>query len=387
MHLWSGRNERNGRVMKYCKRCLEPDTRPDCHFDDEGICLPCRYQETAHLIDWEARHKVLLEIAAWAKTTNVSGYDCVIPVSGGKDSHRQALYVRDELGLKPLLVSCAYPPEEQTERGAHNLANLVELGFDVIWVNPGPETWKRMMRFVFLEFGNLYKASELAIYATAPRIATAYNIPLVVYGENPALSWGSHGGSTDGDANMLRMSNTLKGGDLSPYTDAGFPLNALYWYTYPSEREVERAGLRMIYLGYYIPDFNDEVNSRIALEHGLEGRGGEDSIPEDTGMIYFADALDCDFIMVNQMLKHMKFGFGKTSEQCSGAIRAGRMTREEGVELTRRFDGRCAPRYVRRFCEYLGITEEQFWEVAERYRNPDLWERRDGKWELRYPPE
>ena len=86
------------------------------------------------------------DIAAWARTRNVSGYDCVIPVSGGKDSHRQALYCRDELGLKPLLATCAYPPEEQTERGAHNIANLISLGFDCVYVSPGPETWRKAMQ-------------------------------------------------------------------------------------------------------------------------------------------------------------------------------------------------------------------------------------------------
>jgi hypothetical protein len=149
--------------MRYCKRCLEPDTRPDCLFDDEGICFPCRYLETVGSIDWKARRAELDEIAQWGRDRNVSGYDCIIPVSGGKDSHRQALYCRDELGLKCLLVSCSYPPEQLTDRGAHNLANLVSLGFDCITISPGPETWRRLMRGGFHVWGNMFKSTELAL--------------------------------------------------------------------------------------------------------------------------------------------------------------------------------------------------------------------------------
>lgn len=372
--------------MQYCKRCLEPDTRPDAIFDDDGICFPCRYLEREPDIDWSARRAELEEIAEWGRARNVSSYDCLIPVSGGKDSHRQAIYCRDELGLKPLLVSCSYPPEEQTERGADNLENLINLGFDCTFISPGPETWRNLMREGFRRWGNIYKSTELPLYTCAPRVAIAYHIPLVIYGENPALSWGSAGGSFDGDANSMKNSNTLKGGDNEWMYQAGATDDELYWYTYPPEDDFERAGLRMIYLGYYIPDFNDFVNGPVAVKNGLKCREGFDADPENVGQITNFDALDCDFIAVNQMIKMMKFGFGKVSEQCSGAIRAGRMTRDEALEMTRRHDGNCAPRYIENFCNYVQISEEEFWEVAETYRDPKIWEQQDNNWSLRNPP-
>ncbi|MGE0254647.1 MAG: N-acetyl sugar amidotransferase [Alphaproteobacteria bacterium] len=371
--------------MRYCKRCLEPDTRPDCVFDAEGICLPCRYQERLHEIDWAARRRELDEIAAWAKTTNVSGYDCIIPVSGGKDSHRQALFARDELGMRPLLVSCAYPPEEQTERGAANLANLIGLGFDAHVVSPAPQTWKALMRFAFRRFGNFYKVTELALYATAPKFALMFQIPLLIYGENPALSWGSAGGSFDGDANRMKYSNTLQGGDISPYVAAGFDPAEMFWYRYPSDQDIARAGLRMIYLGYYMADFNDLTNGRIAVEHGLQPRLGEDAVLEEIGQITTYDALDCDFVQVNQMLKYVKLGFGKASEQASGMVRAGRMTRDEAVAVARRYDGKVGHRYIRRLCDFLQISEDEFWDVVERFRNHDIFERDGNEWRHRYP--
>lgn len=374
--------------MIYCKRCLEPNTRPDSLFDEEGICYPCRYKETGiPNIDWEARRRELDEIAAWAKTTNVSGYDCIIPVSGGKDSHRQALFARDELGLRPLLISSAYPPEEQTERGAANMANLIELGFDSYVVSPAPDIWRRLMRVGFFKFGNIYKSTELALYATAPKFAIMFRIPLLIYGENPALSWGSAGGSMDGDANRLKYNNTLKGGDLTPYTEEGYDLKELYWYRYPSDDDVERAGLRMIYLGYYMSDFNDWTNAEVAMDNGLVPRTGVDATPEDIGQLTPYDALDCDFVQVNQLLKYLKLGFGKASEQMSGFIRGDLMNREEAVQLARELDGRCAPRYILKLCDFLRIDEETFWKVAEEYRNKDIWEPDGNDWRLKYPLE
>ena len=371
--------------IAYCKRCLEPNTRPDSIFDEEGVCLPCRLVETADQIDWVARRRDLEEIVAWGRSRNVSGYDCIVPVSGGKDSHRQAMFCRDELGLNPLLVSCGYPPEQQTERGADNIGNLISLGFDCIYVSPAPETWRGLMRAGFEVWGNMFKSTELALYASAPKVATAWHIPLVFYGENPSLSWGSAGGSMNEDANQLRFSNTLKGGDVSWLLEAGFNLKELYWYRYPTDAEVARAQLRMVYLGYFIPDFNDTINGKLAMAWGLKPREGQDAISEDIGQVTTFDALDDDFVIVNQMLKQLKFGFGKTSEQCSGLIRSGQMTRAEGVELTNKYDGKCAHRYLKAFCDYIGVDEDEFWENAERWRNREIWQQNGNVWTLKYP--
>lgn len=371
--------------IQYCRRCTEPNTRPDSVFDAEGICYPCRYTETVPGIDWEVRRRELEEIASWGRSRNVSGYDCIIPVSGGKDSHRQSLYCRDELGLKPLLVSLAYPPEHQSERGAHNIANLIDLGFDCIYVSLKPDTWRRMMRHAFLTWGNIYKSTELPLYASVHRVAIMYHIPLMVYGENPALSWGSAGGSLDGNANRLKYNNTLRGGDLTWLLEGGFTLQDLYWSMFPSDADIERSGLRPIYLGYYIHDFNDWVNGETAIAHGLEPRKGKDAVPEETGEINTWDALDDDFVIVNQFLKFLKFGFGKTLESVGAAVRNGIMSRDEAVELIWKYDGKCADRYIRRLCRYLDISEEEFWRVAESYRNPALWMKDEHGWRLRYP--
>ena len=368
--------------MKFCKKCVQPDTRPDVIFNENGVCYPCEYHATLDQINWADRKKELLEIAKWGKEHCKSNYDCIVAVSGGKDSTRQSMYVRDELGLRPLLVSCTYPPEQQTEVGAHNLANLIQLGFDTISIGPAPETWKELMKQGFLRFGNWCRSTEMALYAVTPKVAVAYNIPLVFLGENPSLTWGCYGGSLDGDGNKMKYNHTLGGGDPTPLLSEGITKKDVFWYTYPSDHEMERTNLRIVYLGYYIKDFNSYANGEFAIKHGLWIRKGD---PIDTGSLNGFDACDEDFVIINQMLKYVKFGFGKVNDQVCEAIRIGRLNRKEGIELVKKYDGKCHHRYIEKLCQYMNISEEEFWNVIESYRNKDIWERDErGQWKMKF---
>lgn len=363
-------------TIRWCKTCVETNTRPTTKFDDEGICVACRNtsRHAAERIDWVGRTGELHEIVASAKAANVSGYDCIIGVSGGKDSTRQAIFAR-ELGLRPLLVCCSYPPEQQTDRGVHNLANLISLGFDTLVVTPAPGTSKELMRFCFKTYGNLFNATELALYGSLPLTATAYNIPLILLGENPGLAWGTDVGSSDYDGNRMKYMNTLRGGNPRQFAPPAMSDAELYWYYYPEDESLARAKIRIVYLGYFMPDFNDHTNSKVAIEHGLEVRKGADAAPESMGGIYPYVALDDDFVIVNQMLKYLKFGFGKATQEVGSAIRFGLMTRDEGVEVVRRLDGRCADTYIQALCDYLEMSHEEFWETASKFVNRELFER------------
>lgn len=372
--------------IRWCKRCVETSTRPTTQFDSEGVCQACRNtsDKAAEVIDWDERNRKLSEIVAWAKSRNVSGYDCIIGVSGGKDSTRQALFAR-EIGLKPLLVSCVYPPEQITDRGVDNLANLISLGFDTITVAPAPGISKAMSLHCFKTFGNLVNASELALFGSLPIAALAYNIPLILLGENPGLAWGNNVGSLDFDGNKMRNLYTLRGGDPHQFSPGNIPDEMFYWYFYPSEAEMDRANTKIVFLGYFMPDFNDHTNAKVGLEHGLKIREGRDAVPENMGGIYPYVALDMDLVIANQMLKYLKYGFGKATQEIGSAIRFGRMSRQEGVEAVKRFDGQCADFYLEQFCSYLEISRDEFWEIAEKFINKDLFkEVSRHKWVPKY---
>lgn len=367
--------------MKYCSKCVQPDTRPGIKFDLSGKCLACQLSENPNKIDWEARNAELADLVKFAKKNNVSGYDCIVGVSGGKDSTRQALFVRDNLGLNPLLVCCSYPPEQVTHIGTHNLSNLISLGFDCISVQPAPLIWKRMLTQGFLKYGNWCKSTEMALYASAPKIAIAYHIPLIFLGENPAIQVGDAGvGSVTGDANKMKYSNTLKGGDPTELMVENIHRNEVFWYFYPSDTEMKRLNMKIRFLGYYWKDFTKLDNASFSVVRGLEIRSDS---PNNTGDIFGFQALDDDFVIVNQMFKYLKFGFGQVTDEVCEEIRCGRMTREKAIELVKKYDGKCSEIYIKKFCNYTGLSLNKFWQVAENFRNKKIWEKTGTKWRLK----
>ncbi len=370
--------------MRYCTHCVQPDTRPGIRFDAEGVCPACRYVETLATVDWDARMQLLKDMVARSLENNHAEYDCIIGVSGGKDSTRQAMYVRDTLGLKPLLVCCSYPPEQLSQRGAHNLGNLISLGFDTISVSPDPITWKKLMRKGFMEYGNWAKPTETALYATVPRYSIAYQIPIAFLGENPATQMGDlNSGSLDWNANKMKHTNTIAAG-AEIYLGDGVARSDIIPYYYPSDTEMEWANTQIIYLGYFWRDFTKVDNAAFSMAHGLEVRT---DTPEERGALHPFEALDEDFVFVNQMIKYFKFGFGKVTDEACELIRFGRMSRAEALLNVEKYDGKCSDEYIRRFCEYIEISRDEFWKIADSYRNPDIFERdASGEWHHTHLP-
>jgi len=365
--------------IKLCRQCVNPVTRPNIHFDEFGLCPVCRYENSkkGKTIDWDARRAELKEICDWGKANTRATYDCIVTVSGGKDSLRQACFARDELGMNPLLVSCMYPPEHQVDLGARNFSNLISLGFDTVSISLNPQLWKRLMREGFFRFGNWAKSTEMALYAIPIHVAIAHQIPLIFYGENPAFTIGEKFGGLDGDASRLKLGNTIKGGP-STILPQDVSKQDSHFYYYPSDEEMAAARLRLIYLGYYMPDWGMVNNGTFAVARGLEVRT-EPS--EMTGDLWGVSSLDEDYSIVNQLFKYLKFGFGRVTDQVCEAINTGMMNREQGLEAIKKYDGKCDISFIQRFCQYLEITEAQFWEVAERYRNHDLWKKSEnGQW-------
>lgn len=365
-----------------CASCVNPSSRPNIQFDKEGICPVCRYEEQkkTQTIDWNSRTEELNKICQWGRKHSKSTYDCIVTVSGGKDSLRQAFYARDTLKMNPLLVSCSYPPEQMTRRGASNISNLVEQGFDTICISPDPQLWKKLMRIGFFKFGNWCRSTEMALYALPIHTAIAYQVPLIFYGENPAFTIGEKHGRIDGDASRLKQGNTISGGPKQLLPDDVTDQEAHFYY-YPSDDDMKAAHLRMIYLGYYMEEWSGRNNAKYAIERGLEVRTNE--TPKMTGDLWGFSCLDEDYSIVNQHLKYVKLGFGRVTDQVCEAISSGAMTREEGLKLVALYDGNCDSVYVKKFCNYLDISEDDFWKTVEEYRNPNLWKKNsNNEWEL-----
>jgi len=358
---------------------MQPDTRPFLSFDNDGVCAACRIHDEIPKIDWSERERQLRKIADWARSNAQGGFDCVVGVSGGKDSHFQAFYARERLGLKALLVNCA--PDNITEVGRQNLENLVQHGFDMISFRPNPKIMRAVTKRAFIEYGNPVKPSEYPLYAVSYQAALRFGIPLIVQGENPASTLGIVDNiDPDDDALNIRYHNTLGGGNSNDWTQEGIELKDLIFYQFPDSVEL-RKRVRAIFLSYYAKEWSYTGNTECSVSFGLHGRPGHD--PDLTGRLSQYCSVDSDMQIVNQMLKYYKFGFGFVTDEVCYYIREGRMSREEGIKLIEQYDGKCGNRYIQEFCKYIGITDEEFWRVTDQWVNKKLFEKNTshGKWE------
>lgn len=367
--------------MRYCKRCVVPDTRPGIYFNEEGICGACLYADEVKKIDWDTRKKELQEIAEWAQNITKSVYDCVVGVSGGKDSTFQAIYARDKLGLRPLLVNSE--PENITEIGKYNIENLKRLGFDVISIRPNPVIMKRLIRKCFYENGNPAKITEYSLTASAFIVANEFKIPLVIQGENDALVLGVRNIGLDADGNALNFNKLdTQSTPLEEFLGDGITEKDLFLYHYDREK-MAKEGFKGVWLQYYAKEWSQSHNAKFAMAHGLKIR--EHFKPEDIGTYASYYQLDSDIWPMNMMLKYIKFGFGQCTDHACYDILAGFITREEAIQLVRRYDGRCATRYIKMICDYIGISAEEFWRVANSYRGPMWRNDEQGEWVLKEP--
>ncbi len=349
--------------MKYCARCCQPDTRPKIVFKD-GICGACHWEEEKKTIDWDARFKELQGIAEWAKgeAKKRGTYDCICGVSGGKDSTFAALYAKKKLGLNVLLINIA--PELITPIGRYNMDNLIGLGFDCITIIVNPNVQKKLMRRDFFKYLQLRICTELPIFATNYMMAKQFNVPLVINGENAALTLGvSADVVPDGDASKIIGVNTVKGRErpweeYADLIDAGeITKEDLYFYTFPTDLSDWNG--KAVWIQYYAQEWSQALNALQARTYGLKFR--EDDMHE-LGRIHPWTALDSDFHIVNQLLKYAKFGFGYATDEVCYDIREGRMTRDEGFELINEFDGLCGDKYIQKLCDWIGISTKDFWD-------------------------
>jgi N-acetyl sugar amidotransferase len=338
---------------------------------DDGVCPACHYIRLSAQVDWQERYEILIDLLKQFPRRSGQHFDCIIGVSGGKDSTRQALFVRDKLGLNPLLVCLGYPPEQVSERGTRNISNLINLGFDVVFSATAPQTWRSLMRESFRRFTNWARSTELALFSAVPQLAIRYGIPLIFWGENPGLQVGDLKtlGRNGYDGNNLRYMNTLSGGGMNWMLESGHHINDLHPFMYPSTEEFDAARLQVVYLGWFMGDWSEVNNALYSCTSGLEIR--EDTVG-NTGDLYGITALDEEWVTLNQMIKYYKFGFGRVTDYVNEDIRFGRTTRDKGIALIEQYDDACSDEYIASFCDYIGITMQDFWAQVHSSLNREL---------------
>ncbi|QOW63520.1 N-acetyl sugar amidotransferase [Campylobacter hepaticus] len=355
--------------MKFCKKCVMPDTKPDLHFDEEGVCDACRSQEAKNQkINWKAREQEFLELVKKHKKHPV--YDCVIGVSGGKDSHFQTIKML-ELGLNPLCV--CFEPSVPTKIGRKNLKNLNKLGVDLIHIKRNPKVYKILAREGFVRTGDTEWQNHLGIFTSVVRTAVNFDIPLMIWGESPQIEYGGPASSKTRntlDRTWLEEFGGLLGNRVSDMIGVqGLLEKDLYFYTYPSDEEIQKVGLTGLFLGYYLK-WDYKVNLKVSQEHGFSTKDR----PVETTYENFEN-LDCYSNHVHDYLKYCKYGFGRASDNACLDIRLGYISREQGVKLVNKYDGRVPHKAIKKYLKFSGFNQEEFQKIVDSFTNKKIFKR------------
>lgn len=366
--------------MRHCVRCVIPDTRPGIRFDEEGVCQACHAAESKAAVDWSARWGELEAFCEKYRGCRGEGYDCIIAVSGGKDSHFQTYIMKERMGMNPLLVTV--DNLSWTETGRRNIENLSEaFGCDILSLSLNRRVAKKMMRKAFEAMGSPTWYWDRAVYAFPLRTAIQMGIQVVVYGENINYEYGGAQRKETYSARDQIHNDVVKPVNLDFWLDDEISMKDLNPILYPAEQEIDRAGLEPIYLSYFVP-WDGYRNHVIAKRFGFRTLAHE---WQREGYIEDYDQIDTPGYLVHPWLKYPKFGHARTTDVCCNLIRTGRMTREEAVRLVREHDHKLDQRALDDFLAFTGYTPREFWGIVERFYNRDLFDHVQGEWRLRHP--
>ena len=357
----------------YCQRCILPDTRPGVRLDAEGVCNGCRNAHVKASLDWGARAEQFDALVERAKAAKAP-YDCLIPVSGGKDSHWQVITCL-ERGLHPLCVTYVYPA--RTALGEANLRNLSALGVDHLELRVNPDVERRFVRKAFEKTAISGLVTHMGVFTFPVRLALQMGIPLVIYGENSAFEYGSEHEGLAGpvmDRAWLKRFGVTADTSASDWVDDDLRAEDLTPYLLPSQEELDASGLHVLFLGWFFPW--DPVRSyELAKAHGFQERVEGAAV----GHLNYVN-IDDDFLSIHHHPKWHKFGITRTWDTLSMEIRMGRTTREEAIDHVRAVGDETPWADIPKFCEYIGIPQDDYFRILERFRNPNVWSRHGDRW-------
>ncbi len=368
--------------MRYCKKCVMPDTRPGIVFDEKGVCHPCKVTEERKKIDWDARLNELRKLCDKYRGINGDYYDCIIAVSAGKDSHFQVYVMKELMGMNPLLVNVYNFSWTQT--GLHNFNNISEaFGCDIISLHLNRKIARKMLWKALVKMGSPTWYWDRAVYAFPLRVGINFNVPLIVYGENISYEYGGPQVKETYSAREQIDNDVVKNVDWDYWLDDEITMKDLNGVVYPGKEESEKAGLEPIYLSYFVR-WDGHRNMEIAKRYGFKSL--KDTGEWDRkGYIEDYDQIDAVGYLVHPWLKYPKYGHARATDVACYWIRTGRITREEGIKLVKEHDHELDGKALKDFLDFVGHTEEEFWQAVERFYNRDIFEKVEGRWMLKDP--
>ncbi len=364
----------DNKKLIYCKKCLMPHTRPRMVFQEDGICNACKWAEEKKSFNWDARWKELEALCDKYRSRNSNKPDVIVPYSGGKDGAFIAWTLKEKLGMTPLCITVRPPLEDSL--GEQNIKNFLERGFDHIMVTPNQKVGKYIDKENFINKGIPMHAHMIAVQTVIFRCAVLYDIPFVMFAEE--------GESEYGGSDKLKNKHTydiedsinlyLSGVDPKKYLDK-FTEKELYWYTHPTKEELLKLKPEISHWSYF-KDFDNYKHYLVAKEEcGLLERE-----TRSVGSFENFSATDTHIIFLYHYLMYLKFGFGRAASIASADIRRGAITRNQAINISKKYDGEYPEPYIDTYLDFYDMTRDEFDATIDKWVNKDLFEKVDGRW-------
>lgn len=360
-------------MLNYCKSCIMPDSKPDLSFDEDGVCNACRNYENRSKVDWDERKAELNELLDKYRSKDSSTWDCIVPVSGGKDSTYQVIRIL-QLGLNPLCVTSTTC--DLSELGRKNIDNIKRLGVDYVEFSPNPITRAKLNRVGLIEVGDISWPEHVGIFTIPVRAAVQFNVPLIIWGENSQNEYG--GPAASAERNILNRRWLEEFGGLlgMRVTDLigreGIEEKHLIPYNYPSDEELRKTGVTGLFLGHYLP-WDGLSNTLISSVNGFSSY---EKIVEGSMVNY--ENLDNHQTGIHDYFKYLKFGFGRATDLACMHIRRGRLTREDGINIAINLDGKFPWEYLGKSLQEilnpLNISENEFMKLCDQFTNKRIFQ-------------
>ena len=362
-------------MLKYCCRCVMPHTKPDLHIDEQGVCNACRAYERRKEVDWRKRHDELLTLLEKHRRHS-SDWDCIVPVSGGKDSTYQVVRML-QLGLNPLCVTSTTC--DLSDIGRRNIENLKRLGVDYVEFTPNPIVRAKLNHIGLTEVGDISWPEHVGIFTIPVRAAVQFNVPLIVWGENSQNEYGGPAAASENNVltrRWLEEFGGLLGLRVSDLSETyGIQARHLIPYQYPTDEELQRVGVTGLFLGHYLP-WDGLSNALIAQAHGFVTL---DRAVEGSMVNY--ENLDNHQTGIHDYFKFLKFGFSRATDIACLHVRRGRISREDALQIVRERDGKFPWTYLGKplanILAPLDMTVEEFVKVCDKFTNKRIF-KRDG---------
>jgi N-acetyl sugar amidotransferase len=382
--------------VEFCSKCVMTNQRPrsvvefknitnkknglDINIETK-ICEACSYNLTKNKIDWNEREKQLIELLD--KHRKPSGYDCIVPGSGGKDSAYTAHVLKYKYGMNPLTVTWA--PHMYTDIGWQNFDNWIKKGgFDNILFTPNGKVHELLTSLSFKNLLHPFQPFIIGQKIIGPLLAKKFEIPLIFYGENQA----EYGNAVEENSNpkmntkffsIKDNSEIILGGEklTNILKNYNFRLNDFEPYLPPSIQELEQKKIEQRYLGYYL-----KWDPQECYYYAAKNTGFRPNTERTEGTYSKYSGIDDKIDPFHYYTTYIKFGLGRASYDAAQEIRNEKIEREEGIELVKKYDHEFPQKYFKEFLRYTDCNENEFYEIIDKFRSPHLWKKIDNEWKL-----